>query len=54
MNTMNGQNLIEAAHFTNLMATFRLTEKFSATVRVDVDQYGDRDLGYRAGLAHHF
>jgi hypothetical protein len=37
-----------------VMATYRLTGRLSATIGVDVTQYSDRDLGYRAGLAYHF
>jgi hypothetical protein len=37
-----------------VMATYRLTDRFSATVGFDVNQYSARDLGYRAGLAYHF
>jgi hypothetical protein len=53
-------NAAPIANFPNrvwnfgLMATYRLTPRLSATVGLDVDQYSERDVGYRAGLAYHF
>jgi hypothetical protein len=53
-------NLAPTVNFPNrlwnlgLMATYRLTGRLSASVGLDVNQYSDRDLGYRAGLAYHF